>query len=176
MQPSVWQHSGNHFTKNLLTHNCGKSFSLYFHYDGQIKTQLYTCHDSSAVMTCAKLCLDWIIIYKIRATCIFTSLGLWPHDSLVKQVTWTQHGNTPVVFLGQHDRSHIMKSSYVHFTAWHDMHISALCQSDSPQIYWQIWQLWAWRATQTGHQWSWSTVTLILSTRNFDVKNYPDIW
>ena len=151
-----------------------KSFSSYFNSNDPIRPQLCTCHDSSAVMTCAKLWLEWIIIFEVKTTSIFTKCKLWTYDSLVKWVTWTHHGNTPVLFLGQHDRSHIMKSSYVHFTVWHDMHISALCQSDSPQIYWQIWQLWAWKATVTGHQWSSGIVTLILSTRNFDMKNYTE--
>ena len=43
-----------------------------------IMSQFCTCHDSWAVMTCAEFWHDWIIIFNVRATCIFTRFGLDP--------------------------------------------------------------------------------------------------
>ena len=52
-----------------------------------IKPPICTCHDSRAVMTCANLWLDWIIISHLRAITIFTRFGLWAQKMLVKSVT-----------------------------------------------------------------------------------------
>ena len=38
-----------------------------------------TCHDSSAVVTCAKSWPDWIIIFRVRTTWFFPRFGLWAH-------------------------------------------------------------------------------------------------
>ena len=48
-----------------------------------IRSQFCTYHDSSAVMACAKLWLDWIIMFHARTTCIFARFGLWPHKHYI---------------------------------------------------------------------------------------------
>ena len=52
-------------------------------YNDQIMPQFCTCHDSSAVMTCAKLWHDWIII-KIKTKNNFTRFQLRAHKPFVK--------------------------------------------------------------------------------------------
>ena len=47
-----------------------------------IRLQFCTCHNSSVVVTCAKLWPDWIILIRIRADRIFTRFQLWAHESL----------------------------------------------------------------------------------------------
>ena len=44
------------------------------------------CHGSSAVMACAKLWHDLIIISHIRAACIFTGFGLWALKHIMTEV------------------------------------------------------------------------------------------
>ena len=52
-----------------------------------IRSPIYTCHDSSAVVTCVKLWPDLIIIFKVTDTSFFlTSLQLWIPQFFVK---WT---------------------------------------------------------------------------------------
>ena len=48
-----------------------------------IWTRFCTCHDSSAVMACAKLWHDLMTIFHVRATCISTSLRSWAHKLFV---------------------------------------------------------------------------------------------
>ena len=50
-----------------------------------------TCHDSSAVMTCAKLWPDLIIIIIVKARIIFTRFQLWAHKTFAKQVPGNAH-------------------------------------------------------------------------------------
>ena len=50
-----------------------------------IRSQFCTCHDSFAVMACAKLWTDWMIIFHGRARYIFTKFQLWAHLAFV---TW----------------------------------------------------------------------------------------
>ena len=45
-----------------------------------------SCHDSWAVVACAKLWPDWVVIFNARATFIFTSFALKAHKVLVKEV------------------------------------------------------------------------------------------
>ena len=52
--------------------------------DYAIRSQICTCLDSSAVMTCANLWPDLVIIFRTRATCVFTISKLWVHDMFVK--------------------------------------------------------------------------------------------
>ena len=52
----------------------------------QISSQIYTCHDSSAVMACANLWPDWIVEIEIRAKTIFTRFQLWADKCFVKWV------------------------------------------------------------------------------------------
>ena len=55
-------------------------------YHKLIRLQFCTSHDSSAVMTCAKLWPDCIIIFQLRAIWIFAKFGLWAHKPFVKWV------------------------------------------------------------------------------------------
>ena len=50
-----------------------------------VRTQFCTGHDSSAVVTCAKLWSDCIIIFHVRATLILTRFEWWARKCLV---TW----------------------------------------------------------------------------------------
>ena len=68
--------SWNLFHKNYFT-----KFSKNYHSDGPIWSPICTCHDSSAVVTCAKLWSDWVIIFQERVTWIFRRLGLWVHNT-----------------------------------------------------------------------------------------------
>ena len=43
--------------------------------DRPIKSQIGTCHDSSAVLTCAELWLDRIFFFNVRVTCVLQQLG-----------------------------------------------------------------------------------------------------
>ena len=47
-----------------------------------IRSQFCTCHDSSAVMTCAKLWPDEINIFHVGAMHILTRFGLWAHNPI----------------------------------------------------------------------------------------------
>ena len=69
--------SGTHFTKNLWAHN------LMINND-PMTSQLCTCHDSWAVVTCAKLWPHRIIRIKIRAISLFPKFQRWPHKHFVK--------------------------------------------------------------------------------------------
>ena len=64
---------------------------VWFNFDTHdpISSQFCTSHDSLAVVACAKLWLDWIIILYDRATCIFARFGLRAHTPFVKQVPGT---------------------------------------------------------------------------------------
>ena len=62
--------------------------SLCFNYelDDPIRSQICACHDSWAVMTCAKLWSDWIIIIHVTGTWMFARFGLWAHKRVVSWV------------------------------------------------------------------------------------------
>ena len=62
-----------------------KSLFLLIVSDDLIRLQICTCHDSWAVMTCAKLWPDQIILFHIRAKRISTRFQLWVHKPFVKQ-------------------------------------------------------------------------------------------
>ena len=68
---------------------------FYMENNGQIRPQFCTCHDSSAVMACAKLWSDWIIHIKCRAKRIFTRFQSWAHEEFVKwsKDRWGRHMN-----------------------------------------------------------------------------------
>ena len=76
--------SGTHFTKiyEFITQNY---FCSVFHFNEAIRPQICTCHDSSAVMACAKLWPDLTIIFHTRARNIFKQFGSWAHKLFV---TW----------------------------------------------------------------------------------------
>ena len=62
-----------------------KSCKNSLHYnpdsDNPMSSQICTFHNSSAVVTCAKLWPDRIIIFSVKATWFLTRLGLWAHKS-----------------------------------------------------------------------------------------------
>ena len=67
------------------------TFSHWIH-----KSKFCTCHDSSAVVACAKLWLDWLIRIKIKANRIFTIISfmkqsLDPPASLIRVPLRTPH-------------------------------------------------------------------------------------
>ena len=51
-----------------------------------IRSQFCTCHDSSAVVTCANMRLDWSNRIEIGSWIIFTRFQLWAHQPFVKWV------------------------------------------------------------------------------------------
>ena len=51
-------------------------------FNNSIRPQICTCHDSSAVMACAKLWHDQTIILHITVTHIVARFGLWAHKRL----------------------------------------------------------------------------------------------
>ena len=63
-----------------------KSCCCYLTNDNSIRPQFCTCHNSSAVVTCANLWPDWIIRIIIIAKRIFTWFLLWAHKPFVN---WT---------------------------------------------------------------------------------------
>ena len=68
----VWAH---------LIKSCGNSFCCNSNSNNPIRSQICTCHDSSAVMARAKLWHDQINIIHKTATHIFTKFGLWARKS-----------------------------------------------------------------------------------------------
>ena len=71
----------------LIEHKSSENMvSSYFDSDDPIRPQLCTCHDSLAVMTCAKLWPDLIGIFHMRATYIFTKFVSQSQNPVVK---WT---------------------------------------------------------------------------------------
>ena len=86
----TWTHS----TKGLWAHNWNLVVvisAVNYNFNYPISLQICTCHNSSAVVTCAKLWTDWIIIFQERATWFFQDLdyelinlcemGLWCCES-----------------------------------------------------------------------------------------------
>ena len=86
-QPSIW-HQGpisQQFMSSFLKSHKSSFYSNFNSNNGNIRSQICTCHDSRAVVTCAKLWPDWIIIFYVRTLCIFfTSFGFGAHKSCVK--------------------------------------------------------------------------------------------
>ena len=66
------------------------SFGYEFNSIDLIRSQFCTCHDSWAVVACAKLWTDLIIIFHVIVIYIFTRLGLWAHKWFVK---WVRQGD-----------------------------------------------------------------------------------
>ena len=72
-------------TKSLWTHNWNLvKINFCFDHDSAnwVRSQICICHDSWAVMTCAKLWPDLSISYS--STPFFKRFGLWAHKTLVK--------------------------------------------------------------------------------------------
>ena len=55
----------------------------------KIRSQYCSCYDCSAVMVCAKLWVDQIINFYIKATCVLTRFGLEVHKPFVKWLLGT---------------------------------------------------------------------------------------
>ena len=65
---------GTHFTKPLGAHSWNLvkiPFCTHSYSNNSIRSQFCTCHDSWAVVACANLCHDLIIIFHVRTTNIF---------------------------------------------------------------------------------------------------------
>ena len=77
---------------------CENYFCLNFHFNYSIQSQICTCHGSSAVVACAKLWPDLIIIRHSWTRCIFTKFGLWVLNFLVKWVPGGRFKNTYELF------------------------------------------------------------------------------
>ena len=65
-----------------------------FESDDSIRSEFCTCHDSWAVMACAKFWPDLIVIFHITATHMLTRFGVWAHLLCVRWIpvfciSWT---------------------------------------------------------------------------------------
>ena len=67
----------------LIIHIMQKSFCSNSYQNNPIRLQFCTCQGSSAAMACAKLWLDLIIIFHVKAICIVTSFGWCAHEPFV---------------------------------------------------------------------------------------------
>ena len=54
--------------------------------NGRIGLQIYTCHDSWAVVACVELWPDWVMSIEIRIKRMFTNFKFWTHDLFAKWV------------------------------------------------------------------------------------------
>ena len=91
---TIWNRvPGTHFTNGLWAHtwNLVKIHVALILIKRVIPTghNFCTCHDSSAVVACAKLWPVLIIISRIRATYVFTIFRLWMNKPFV----WNVHQN-----------------------------------------------------------------------------------
>ena len=57
---------------------------VYLRINGQIRLEICTCHDSSAVVACANFWPDQTISFKSRANQVL--IQLWAHNPLVKWI------------------------------------------------------------------------------------------
>ena len=73
-----------------------------------IWSHVCTCHDSSAVVTCAKLWLNLVFICHVKLPCIFVRFGSWSHKLLIKQFLDSSH----------HDKPH-----------YHDSELNRVCEN-----------------------------------------------
>ena len=84
-----WKLTGCHFTKVYelmikISYHCVCFHFVYYH---TIRSQFCTCHDSLALVACAKFWLDWIINFCTWTKCILLDLGqLMVSDTIL---TWT---------------------------------------------------------------------------------------
>ena len=84
---AAWGPSHKGFMRSSFK-SWGNSVSSYFDSNDPIRSQFFTCHDSLAVMACAKMWHDCIIIiFYISAIYIFKILW-WVHKPFVK---WVSH-------------------------------------------------------------------------------------
>ena len=84
---------GTHFTNDFFHHNSNSmenSFSSNSITVDHIATKFYTCHDSQAVVPCAKFCSDHFINTWMRAKWNFHHIWIVMAKLLVK---WAQEAN-----------------------------------------------------------------------------------
>ena len=79
--------SQNWFANSQLK-SCDNFCCCNFYCNDPVRSHFCTCHDSWAVMTCAKLWPDQTTISHLRAHDIFISFGLWAHKPPVKWILW----------------------------------------------------------------------------------------
>ena len=70
---------------DLRRHHAHYDITVMYDYNLAVNSWSCACHDSWAVMPCAKLCPDMIIISQVKATCIITVMGL---SSQLKLTWW----------------------------------------------------------------------------------------
>ena len=63
--------------------SCKNTYWFYVNNNDHIRSQFCTCHDSWAVMPCAKVLPDCTIRNKLRAKLIATSFQIWAHKLIV---------------------------------------------------------------------------------------------
>ena len=80
---------GDQFHKKFMKYwlkSCQNYFCCNFVCNDTSMSKFCICHDSSAVVACAKFWLDYFIIFHTRAAHIFIRFGLWAHKPFVKWV------------------------------------------------------------------------------------------
>ena len=66
----------------------------------QIRSQFCTCHDSWAVMACAKLWPDWIMKIKFKIQNVFTRFHLWAHKAFMEWIRVCKQASQIARFMG----------------------------------------------------------------------------
>ena len=84
--PISWDQFHKGFISSWFKY-CENFFCSSYDYNYQIWSQICTCHGSWAVVTCAKLWPDLIIIFQVKSMCSFSRFGLSVHKPYVKWVT-----------------------------------------------------------------------------------------
>ena len=64
--------------------SCKYKYNFYVKNDDLTRPQFYTCHNSWAVVACAKLWSGWIVRIEIRANRISVIFQLWAHQPCAK--------------------------------------------------------------------------------------------
>ena len=104
-----------------------------------IRSKICTCHDSSAVMTCAKLWPDIINYVHDWVTCILTRVGLRAHKPFVK---WTScytdvfWGKNPNLIGACPPGGLVMKSADIRSISWLLMHWLLVWPGHQQPWYW----------------------------------------
>ena len=89
----VWETPRDPFDKKFISSQLeflNNSLVYDSDFDNPIRSQICTCHDSSAVVTCAKLWPDWMINLTVWTTWFFTRFGQWAHKPCVEWVPGSQ--------------------------------------------------------------------------------------
>ena len=86
----------------LMILNCLKTNCFCFHFNDWVRSQIFTYHDSSAVVACAILWLVRIIIVHIGVIYVYTSFGLWAHQTFVTLVPVRPYSRQKVGVVSYH--------------------------------------------------------------------------